>query len=383
MKKALLLDTNFSAKPILDYLNSESIEVWVCGNNPNDALAKICRNYIELDYANVKEVINKIKELSIDYLIPGGNDFSYKICTLINREIPFYNIDSVEVNDIINNKKKFRLFAESIDIHVPKIISPADIKKNLPVIVKPADAYSGHGITIVRDIDDTYIKNAIKHAKRFSKSNSFLAEEFVEGQLYSHSAFINDGNIIIDFIAEEHCIANRYVVDTSRVVFNFNKNILKSIRADIEILARKLKLPDGLIHTQFIYNGNSFWLIEITRRCPGDLYSMLIEYSTGFPYAEFYTRPFINKLKHTIDFSLKKNYVLRHTITLSESKYLSSVVFKDIPKVFKYIPLSITGDLIEESPFSRIAVIFGNTSNEKKLSKLISKAITRNLYTVN
>ena len=50
---------------------------------------------------------------------------------------------------------------------------------------------------------------------------------------------------------------------------------------------------DGLIHTQFISDNNTFSLIEVTRRCPGDLYSKLIQMSTGINYSELYSMPFM------------------------------------------------------------------------------------------
>jgi hypothetical protein len=119
--KILLLDTSFSAKPIYDYLVSTGAEVYVLGGNPNDALAKFVDNYINLNYVNVDEVKSQIKKLGIDFLVPGGNDFSYKVCSEINQEFDFYNIDPVEVNQTINDKEKFGKFAYKIELHVPRL----------------------------------------------------------------------------------------------------------------------------------------------------------------------------------------------------------------------------------------------------------------------
>ena len=69
-------------------------------------------------------------------------------------------------------------------------------------------------------------------------------------------------------IVEEHGTANPFVVDTSRVSYDFPSATLEGIRNDIMPLAGELRLQDGLIHTQFIKAGNQCWLIEVTRRCP-------------------------------------------------------------------------------------------------------------------
>ena len=253
----------------------------------------------------------------------------------------------------------------------------------MPVIVKPVDAYSGRGMTIVYEVNNDKIAEAINLAKKFSKSQKYIIEEFVQGQLYSHSAFIVDGEIMIDFIVEEHCIVNPYVVDTSRVVFNFDKNILKQIRNDITLFAKRLNLADGLMHTQFICDGNTFWLIEANRRCPGDLYSKLIEYSTGFPYAEYYARPFINETNKISNFEIVKSNVFRHTVTVGVKGIFNSISISSPINILEFTPLSLTGDRIEESPFSRIGLMFGYLSSESDLLQLINKAINRALYAIN
>ena len=66
-------------------------------------------------------------------------------------------------------------------------------------------------------------------------TKKYVIEEFIQGQLYSHSAFIVDKKIIIDFVVEEHCIVNPFVVDTSRVLYNFDRDILNQIRNDISL----------------------------------------------------------------------------------------------------------------------------------------------------
>jgi len=380
MKKILLLDTSFSVKPIYDYLLKTGNEVFLVGGNPSDALAKSVKNYINLDYSNAEDVKSLIKKLSIDYLVPGGNDLSYKICSEMSQELDFYNIDSIEVNEIINNKEKFRLFAYDINLHVPHIVAQNEINNHLPVIIKPVDGYSGHGTTVIYEDNNNKINDAINFAKKYSKTNHYLIEKFVQGQLYSHSAFIVNGEIIIDFIVEEHCIANKYVVDTSRVIFDFDKSVLTNIRKDITAMVKKLCLCDGLIHTQFIFDGTFFWLIEVTRRCPGDLYSKLIEFTTGFPYAEYYARPFIEQPVNITDINLNKLYVLRHTVTLDRERSFNSITFDLKVKILSYSSLALTGDIIKESPLSRIGLLFLSCNSIKEQVTLLNKLIDRNLY---
>lgn len=381
--RVLLLDTSFSAKPIYDFLLTTGYDIYVMGGNPNDALAKSVKNYIPLDYSKVDNVKSYINDNNFDYIVPGGNDLSYKICSEINEDFSFFNIDTKQITHTLNDKEEFRKFSLCHHLHVPRIVNPEEICDNLPVIIKPVDAYSGHGMSIISENNENTISQAIEKAKQFSKSDNFVIEEYVKGQLYSHSAFVVDGQIIVDFIVEEHCIVNPFVVDTSRVVYDFDPLILDKIRQDILVLIQKLNLVDGVIHTQFICNGNSFWIIEITRRCPGDLYSKLIELSTGFPYAEYYTKPFIN-LKNRNDCpKLSMNLIFRHTITHDQKCFFHSISMKHPVHIREFIPLSLTGDEINRSPFSRIGILFFQCESMRVFIELFNHAKNRILYSIN
>ena len=382
MQKVLLVDTNFSSAPIYHYLVDSGCEVFVIGGNPGDFLAKSANNYINLDYSNVDQTRKIIDETNIDYIVPGCNDLSYQVCAALNSKGSYYGIDTVETTEIINNKDKFRTFAAQIGLQVPRVISDEHVGEMWPVIVKPVDAYSGRGMTIVHKPEQHELQLAIDYAKEFSRSRTCIVEEYVEGQLYSHSAFITDGNIVEDFIVEEHGTANPFVVDTSRVIYDFPLEMLSRIRDGIALLAKKLNLVDGLVHTQFIKNGGSFWLIEVTRRCPGDLYSQLIELSTGFSYAETYARPFVKQKFSFGKNTLKQSWVMRHTISQPTEGVLGSIQFNFPILIEKMVPISLAGDMIKASPFGRIALIFLRNNSEEELSELFQKTLNRSLYTI-
>lgn len=382
MNKILLLDTNFSASPIYDFLLKDNNEVFVVGGNPHDYLAKTVKNYINLDYSNVDQTRNLVEELKIDYIVPGCNDRSYKICAELNTNGYFHGLDSIEIEETINNKEKFRTFASKNKIPVPRLIQLNEVGDFWPIIVKPVDAYSGRGITIVRENEQNLLSASIKRAKEFSNSKTCIIEEYVEGQLYSHSAFMVDGSILIDFIVEEHGTANPFVVDTSRVVYNFSQEMLNQIRESISLMAKELNLVDGLVHTQFIKNGNSFWIIEITRRCPGDLYSQLIEISTGYNYAEAYTKPFLNRKNILSKESLKNDPILRHTISQPIEGYFSSLKFNFPISIEKLIPISLAGDYVKASPFGRIGLLFLRAQAHNELASIFELTLKRELYTI-
>ena len=382
MKKTLLLDTNISSFPIYNYLINAGHFVYVIGSNPEDYLAKISPNYIDLDYRKISEVTALIESLEIEYIVPGCNDVSYACCVQLNANGKYTGLDSYEKSEIINNKEKFRIFATEHHLSIPKLLDRNSENIDHPIIIKPVDAYSGRGVTVIKKSEKEAVENAIQLAENFSTTKTCIIEEFVEGPLFSHSAFISSGKIMLDFIVEEHGSANPFAVDTSRVVYNFSSTLLEKIRAEILLMSDKLSLQDGLIHTQFIARDEQFWIIEITRRCPGDLYSQLIEISTDFKYAEMYAKPFV-RVPMAIDNSeLKSRFILRHTISQSEEIKFSSLEFKIPVQIERYFSLAKSGDLIAKSPFGRIGLLFLKCTSESEIKSLLSMTVKRGLYSI-
>ena len=380
MSKVLLVDTNISSSPIYDFLVKEKHDVTVIGANPHDFLAKTATQYIEADYSDRQTLTSVVRRLGYDFVVPGCNDRSYLACAELNIDGFFPGIDPLATAEIINNKQLFREFALSNGLPVPKVYAPEACPVNQPVIVKPVDAFSGRGVTIIYSPDNNTLAEARVYAESMSRSGACIIEDYVEGQLYSHSCFLQDKLIGLEFIVEEHGTANHFVVDTSRVVNNFPEHILTSLRENIEKMAHILEMGDGLIHTQFILNEDKFWLIEITRRCPGDLYSRLIELSTGIPYAELYTRPFVGmgypifQQKSTVDF------IMRHTMSFSKPGVIGGIGFKCPVMLERMYPMCVAGDTLRESPFGRASLLFIRASSSTDLDDIFARTLKRDLY---
>lgn len=380
MDRVLLVDTNVASAPIHRYLADAGYEVHVVGRNPSDFLAKAVPNYINLDYSDVEATLALVEQLGARYLVPGCNDLSYETCAAISERRPFPGIDPVEVVRTLGNKQNFRRYAALHDIPAPRLIAEADAVAGRSIIVKPADAYSGRGVTALRAPTTDEIGAALALAKTFSKTGACVIEEFVEGQLYSHTAFLGADGVVADFIVEEHGSINPFTVDTSCVVPDFDSGLLLRVRAAIEQIARDLKLTSGLIHTQFIADGARFWIIEITRRCPGDLYSLLISLSTGFDYAENYVRPFIDKPFK--DGPRRQSAVMRHTVALRQAQTFGSLRFHRPVDIERFVPQALAGDRVAAAPFARIGILFALTEPGAALDELMAATVRGELYSV-
>ncbi|MCQ8895745.1 hypothetical protein NQT62_04720 [Limnobacter humi] len=381
MAKVLVVDTNFSSGPILEFLRSLGHTVYCCGGNPQDYLAKNDPGYIQLDYSDAEALLALTRELHVDHLVPGCNDRSYLSCALVNAQQAFQGIDTLEATLALSNKATFRQLALREGLSTPALHTEDAVPAHDSVIVKPVDAFSGLGITVVRAGDAAGLQQAVQQAKAVSKTGNCVIETHVQGQLHSHSAFIQQGRVVQDFVVIEHGSANPFVVDTSHLAIDFPNTTLKQLRAEVEHMAQRLSLTDGLVHGQFLLTEQGFAWVEMTRRCPGDLYSQLIELSTAYPYAASYASPFVG-LKAASMPGGDARWILRHTLTLPKGAVMAHLDFKRPLMVTRWVPLAVSGDAIAPSPKSRIAILFAQAASSSELLDLSQAAQQRQLYDI-
>ena len=381
MAKTLLVDTNFSSAPIYRALLAAGHEVHVVGRNPDDCLAKQALHYWHIDYSDTEALSDLLDTHAFDHLVPGCTDRSYESTVMVGRG-RFAGLDTPSAMAAISHKGTFRRLAADLGLPIPKVFANPASAVGHRVIVKPVDSFSGKGITVLLDAGAEALETAVAIARDASPSRVALIEEFVEGQLYSHSAFLLGRKVLCDFLVREDGTANRFVVDTSRVLdASEHTGMLKELRRSTESLAEHLGLSDGLLHTQFIADDSRIWLIELTRRCPGDLYSQLIELSTGYPYAHSYAMPFLGHPPLPFAQGVLRP-IMRHTISLPGEQVFDHLRFLRPVEIRRFVPLCSPGDLLRPSPLGRAAVIFCHEPSQKSLDDLYSATLRRDLYTV-
>ncbi|MBK2257745.1 ATP-grasp domain-containing protein [Francisella philomiragia] len=359
MEKILLGDANFCVLPILKSIMSKNRQVSVVGGINTDPGHSVADVSVLMDYSDTDLLYKHIEEQKYDYIVPGCNDRSYLSLSEISQKTNrYYGLDDHNTVLTIHHKDKFKKFAQEQKYPVPKSVDKIEDVCNLklPIIIKPIDSFSGKGVNIVNSTKDIY--KYWSEAEKFSKTGLVIAEEFIEGDLYSHSAFIKNKNLLIDFFVNEYCTVYPFQVNSSNLSSNLSDLIMKGMREWVEQFARDLNLVDGLVHTQFIVNGDEFYILEVARRCPGDLYSELISKSTGVDYAKLYSLPFLGqKLPDMIEKKFIKP-VSRHTVSVDyECIFISSKVNLKCSSV-ENIQLKYSGQKMKPAPFDKSGIYF-------------------------
>lgn len=354
-----LLDPNFSAKPILQFLIAEGLFTYVVGkNNAFRANSRRVRHLNE-DYSDSECIANIVKSESVTNLVPGCTDKSYQVCAEVSEKLSLPFPDSSRMVNVLFNKLEFASLCKKLKIPVPKIFSEIEIKQNpatTPIIVKPVDSYSGNGISHLRQPSWSTLEAAIINARKCSISSRVIIQEFIEGKLFSVSCFFQAGEIVCAFFVREYLKVGEFKVETSYVDQDFDSSIQFLVKGYISSIAKELGINKGLIHIQFIISNLEIFFIEATRRMPGDLFSHLIELSTGFPYAENYARAFLDMpLRLPMEF---KRLIVRKTLSSQQVESSNLKVANHYQLLDFFASNSIDRDLDPGATNSRSGVAF-------------------------
>jgi hypothetical protein len=369
--KVLLLDAAFSAVPIHEYLTDIGCDVWTMGNRAEDPLALAYgENWICGNYGDANLVQSCVKEHGFEVVIPGCTDVSMASFVKLKRQ-GSYRL-SRETNDILNNKTLFRRLCLDLDIPAPRAVDIRRLPESGKFICKPADSFSGRGVTIFDAADAKAVAAAVELATSHSPRAEVICENFIEGELHSYTAFLRAGAVERAFIVREGSRYNPFAVDTSHLCDDYDSRKLLVLRTAIEAISAHLDLCDGLLHTQFIDSDEGISIIEMTRRCPGDLYARLIEYSTGHHYAGEFASYFLGRRVEPLP--SRRRYVLRHTIKqMGKEKFFGLDV--NLPDIFKIVPVARNGDSLDPKIATRVGLAFAEASNYEILRQRYSETI--------
>jgi len=370
-QKALLVGSSFSAAPIFFALKNYGLHVSVCGNVKYDPCHQYADKSFYIDYSKPEELMRVVESEKFDYLVPTCNDYSYMSCAPVAEKHGFFGFDRTEVANILHTKSEFRQVTEKYLLPVPRFkrqkkgqrVESGDLR--FPILVKPIDSFSGRGMTKVNCY--TELPVAVSDAIQASRSDEVVLEEFVEGTLHSHSAFIENQKVVIEYFVDEFCTIYPYQVNCSNHPSVVLDHIRTGVRNVINQLASALGLNDGLLHTQFIVSGDEFWIIECMRRCPGDLYGSLIEFSTGVNYADLFVRPFLNMPLPNESRELATKFFGRHTISI-QNPQINFCFSHNIPAMnVDLVPLKSSGEILGAAPFDKLAILFAEFNDRETM----------------
>ncbi|MGN0495452.1 MAG: acetyl-CoA carboxylase biotin carboxylase subunit family protein [Lachnospiraceae bacterium] len=294
MKKLLVLNGSHSDIPLIKAGKELGYYVITTGNRPELIGHQYGDEYVYGDFSNVEEMYKIFRNYDLDGVCACANDFGAITASYLADKLGLPGHDSYETTLILHHKDKFKEFSKKYDIPTPLAESFLDVETTVkygdtvdyPVMVKPIDLTGGKGVTRVCKKED--YRDAIEHAFSISKAKKIVVEPYIEGTQHSFSTFLVKGKVAAYFSDNEYSMDNPFLVSTSCGPATNVEYAEKILIDTAEKIADVLQLRDGVFHYQYIRDKNNFpHILEITRRCSGDLYNVPVEHATGIEWAKW------------------------------------------------------------------------------------------------
>ena len=336
MKKIILLDPNFSADPISDKLLESGFKVLRVGKLIGTHRVRKNEFFFELDYSNVKSVLNLFQEERVYQIIPGCTDLSFKTSNSIGIKLNLPGYFKQRSIDPMLSKIRLSTFLEDIDVPHPTTLgmplkSMPKSLKNHDWIAKPNIGFSGKDIV---KLNFNEKNTRFEKIRKLIEENRIILQEFVAGPLFSFSGILRDSRIIQSNVVSEECIDNNWKVDLSYIERSVPIKVKNQLIEIAEKISRVNMRSTGLIHMQFILTDTGPKVIELIERMPGDLYSQLIEWSEKANFVSGYLSNFLPNHVFTENLGDCKKSLIRVTINLNS---LQQFIKKNSHKYFELL----------------------------------------------
>ena len=361
MKKVILiLNGSHSEIPLIKAAKRMGLRVITTGNDPKQIGHKYSDQFIKADFSKKKLILKIAKKNKIKFICPPAHDLGIVTASFVAEKLKLPGFDTFKKTQIVHFKNEFKNFCKRINLKTPKTFNQNfnydHLKKTFNVsklIVKPTDMGGGKGITIAENTDT--FRKAIALARKVSKSQNIVIEEYVEGQLHSLTTYIKNQKIIFYHHDNELTYKNPFNVHSSFAPGTLSKKHLKYFILELEKFSRKLRLVDGILHAQIIANETNAFIIELTRRCSGDLYPLPVEHMTNIPWSNIIINTFTGKKVLIRKSNISKKLCARHCLTA-----LKNGIAKKI-----FIDSDIRENIISKIVFLKNSQIIENFANQK------------------
>ena len=284
-KKAVLI---FGVGPLQQSIinRAKKMGLYTVGIDPCEDAA--CRGDVDAfevvggqDYEGTCAVVEKY---GIDSIITAATDKPLVMMARIAEKyfFPFYSVETAQWStDKFQMKQRFEFgdVPHAKGRLVKSIEETADMV--YPVIVKPRDNSGSRGVKLCRTKEE--IEQSIAEALEYSKLDSVLVEEFIDGPEYSIEGLHFNGKSEVIQFTEKKTTEFPYNVELGHIQpANISEENKQKIREIVSKIGVALKFENCPSHTELKINERGIFVIETSPRLGGDyITSTLTPLSTG------------------------------------------------------------------------------------------------------
>lgn len=286
--KALVLAGGFPQIALIKELKSRGYTVLLADYNEDPVAKPYADVYFRVSTLDIEAITDIAREEKVDMVITVCTDQALHTVACVSERLglPCY-IDSQTALNVTNKSYMKQVFADhripTARHRVLTVLDDSVLRElDFPMIVKPADCNSSKGVRKVYDADE--LREAFDEAVSFSRTDTAIVEEFVEGREITVDVQITGGRARVLSMAYSDKIGDddKFVIYRTRFPVSEPEEICRRIEDSAQRIADAFGLRDSLMLMQLISDGERINILEFSARTGGGVKHLLIKKVCGF-----------------------------------------------------------------------------------------------------
>ncbi len=286
--KALVLAGGFPQIALIKELKKREITVILADYYENPVAKPYADKFYRASTLDIEAITQIAVNERVDFLITACTDQALLTVARVSEELglPCYIDYKTALN--VTNKSYMKDVFEKNNIPSAKHVVMAELDESkiqgmkYPLIVKPVDCNSSKGVKKVTNISE--LKKAFADAVNFSRTDTAIVEEFIQGEELSADIYVENGVAKLLSVSTLDKIPDNDKFVIFRGFYSYEKT--ERVRLVVEKIAQQIAdafgLKDSPMLIQMIYDGENAFVLEFSARTGGGVKYLLIKRASGF-----------------------------------------------------------------------------------------------------
>ena len=307
MKKILILGAGIYQVPLIKTakrMGLYTIVASIPGNYPGFELAdKVCYE----NTTDVPKILDIARTEKIDGIVTAGTDVAVITIGEVCDRLGLTGL-SAEAAAIATDKLRMKTCYEKYGVRTARFrrisfddVDYADLvaELTLPVMFKSVDSSGSRGI--VKVSDPAEFEAARKTVLENTRSDYFIAEEFIDGEEFGAQAFVRNGEVQFILPHGDYVFKGDTGVPIGHFApYDLSPEVLEDARRKLRLAIQAMELDNCAINADFIMKDGQTYVLEIGGRSGATCLAELVSIYYGFDYYEKILR---TALGEDVDFS--------------------------------------------------------------------------------
>lgn len=286
--KALVLAGGYPQIALIEELKRRGITVLLADYYKEPVAKPYADVFYQVSTLDIEAITEVAQKEQVDFLITACTDQALLTVAKVSETLglPCY-VDYETARNVTNKSYMKEMFAKhhiSTAKHVvmEELNASAVAHFSYPCIVKPVDCNSSKGVKKVFDFEE--LTAAFEEAVRFSRTNTALVEEFIEGLEITVDVQVENGkaHVLSKAYSDKIPDNDKFVIFRTRYPIAETPAVHRQIEETAQQIADAFGLKNAPMLIQMISDGNKIYVLEFSARTGGGVKYQLINRVSGF-----------------------------------------------------------------------------------------------------